>query len=70
VLIYFLKGSLPWQGLKGSTKKEKYERIMEKKIATSIETLCKDCPGIPTQKMIYENRGVCNLFKLLQKSQI
>ncbi len=45
VLIYLLKGTLPWQGLKASTKKEKYERIMEKKIATPIETLCQGAPG-------------------------
>lgn len=28
VLIYFLKGALPWQNLKANNKKEKYERIM------------------------------------------
>lgn len=46
LLIYFNKGSLPWQGLRVGTKKEKYEKIMEKKISTSIEELCKGCPGI------------------------
>lgn len=45
VLVYLLRGELPWQGLKAKTMKEKYEKIMEKKIATSIETLCKDFPG-------------------------
>jgi casein kinase 1 len=29
--------SLPWQGLKAGTKKQKYEKISEKKVATSIE---------------------------------
>lgn len=45
VLMYFLRGSLPWQGLKATTKKQKYERILEKKAETSIETLCKNFPG-------------------------
>ncbi|KAH7302657.1 hypothetical protein KP509_23G081700 [Ceratopteris richardii] len=44
VLMYFLKGSLPWQGLKAGTKKQKYERICEKKMSTSIEALCKSYP--------------------------
>ena len=44
VLMYFNKGSLPWQGLKAYTKKQKYEKISEKKMSTPIETLCKDFP--------------------------
>ncbi|XP_024023855.1 casein kinase 1-like protein 3 [Morus notabilis] len=44
VLLYFLKGSLPWQGLKAATKKQKYDKIREKKIATPIEVLCKSQP--------------------------
>jgi hypothetical protein len=39
ILIYFLKGVLPWQGLQGRTKDEKYERIKEKKAQTPIEEL-------------------------------
>ena len=34
---YFLRGSLPWQGLKAATKKQKYDRIMEKKMTTPTE---------------------------------
>jgi serine/threonine protein kinase len=45
VLVYFLRGELPWQGLKAKTMKEKYEKIMEKKISTQIENLCKGFPG-------------------------
>ena len=32
VLIYFLKGRLPWQGLNGTAKKQKYEMIMRCKM--------------------------------------
>ena len=45
ILMYFLKGSLPWQGLKAGTKKQKYERISEKKVSTSIEALCRGYPS-------------------------
>jgi len=45
VLMYFNRGSLPWQGLKGNSKKEKYDRIMEKKMSTPIEVLCKHFPS-------------------------
>ncbi|KAJ7531141.1 hypothetical protein O6H91_14G033800 [Diphasiastrum complanatum] len=50
VLMYFLRGSLPWQGLKAGTKKQKYEKISEKKMATPIEALCK---GYPTEFASY-----------------
>jgi hypothetical protein len=44
VLLYLLKGSLPWQGLAAHTKKEKYDKIMQAKINTSLEELCLDVP--------------------------
>ncbi|XP_061982405.1 casein kinase 1-like protein 2 [Populus nigra] len=50
VLMYFLRGSLPWQGLKAGTKKQKYEKISEKKVSTSIEVLCR---GYPTEFASY-----------------
>jgi len=45
VLMYFSRGSLPWQGLKANSKKEKYEKIKEKKMSTPIEELCKHFPS-------------------------
>ncbi|XP_022002569.1 casein kinase 1-like protein 11 [Helianthus annuus] len=42
--MYFLRGSLPWQGLKAGTKKQKYDKISEKKMLTPIEVLCKSYP--------------------------
>lgn len=47
ILIYFLKGKLPWQGLKynGTTKTSHIEAIGEVKMNTSLNELCKDVPS-------------------------
>ena len=37
--LSFFMISLPWQGLKAGTKKQKYERISERKMSTSIEVM-------------------------------
>ena len=37
VLIYFLRGNLPWQGVKVADKKAKYEMIKQKKTEMSME---------------------------------
>jgi serine/threonine protein kinase len=50
VLMYFCRGSLPWQGLPAKNKKQKYQRITEKKASTTIEQLCE---GYPTEFMTY-----------------
>jgi len=52
IFMYFLRGSLPWQGLKAQTKKQKYDRISEKKMATQVEALCK---GFPSEFAVYLN---------------
>ena len=41
VCVYLIKGELPWQGIKGKTKEEKYRKIMEMKRSTREEELCK-----------------------------
>lgn len=51
-MLYFCRGSLPWQGLKAATKKQKYDRIMEKKMTTPTEVLCR---GFPNEFAIYLN---------------
>ena len=45
VFLYFLRGGLPWQGLKAATNKQKYEKIGEKKQTTPIRDLCEGYPG-------------------------
>ena len=49
VLVYFLKGVLPWQGLKNGNK---YTRIMEKKLQIPTEILCY---GLPEELIFYLN---------------
>lgn len=45
MFMYFLRGSLPWQGLKADTLKERYQKIGDTKRATPIEVLCDGYPG-------------------------
>ena len=44
VLMYFLRGSLPWQGIPGKNKDERYKKILQKKEETTAHELCKDFP--------------------------
>ncbi|KAL9048733.1 MAG: hypothetical protein Q9162_007573 [Coniocarpon cinnabarinum] len=44
VFIYFLKGGLPWQGLRAATNKQKYEKIGHRKQETPIDELCEGYP--------------------------
>lgn len=50
VFMYFLRGKLPWQGLRARGVKEKYEKIKQKKIMTNLEELCK---GFPSEFVAY-----------------
>ena len=46
VFFYFLRGQLPWQGLKAANNKQKYEKIGEKKRQTNVYDLAQ---GVPIQ---------------------
>ncbi|XP_048415493.1 casein kinase I isoform X2 [Stegostoma tigrinum] len=48
MFMYFLRGSLPWQGLKADTLKERYQKIGDTKRATPIEVLCDNFPEMAT----------------------
>lgn len=74
MLIYFIKGVLPWQGLDGATKEEKYNKIGDVKRQTTIEELCKDLPMELKVFIDYcygldfaETPNYALLFKLLEK---
>ena len=44
VLLYFLRGSLPWQGLKIKAKENRYKKILAKKKAITSDELCETFP--------------------------
>ena len=44
IIIYFLKGRLPWQGLKANKMEDKFKKILEKKKEISTAFLCKEFP--------------------------
>ena len=44
LLLYLLRGELPWQGVRAQTKHEKYQLIMEKKMSMTPEILCNGLP--------------------------
>ncbi|KAH7720523.1 casein kinase I isoform delta-like protein [Aphelenchoides avenae] len=53
VLMYFNRGTLPWQGLKAATKRQKYDKISEKKMSTPVEELCAGYPDAFAQYINY-----------------
>ena len=44
MMLYFIRGSLPWQGLKASKHKRRDQLVLEKKQTTSVAELCGDLP--------------------------
>ncbi|KAL9022929.1 MAG: hypothetical protein Q9196_007468, partial [Gyalolechia fulgens] len=45
MLLYFLRGSLPWQGLTAADQTQKEELILKEKETINIEDLCEGLPG-------------------------
>jgi hypothetical protein len=45
VLVYFLRGSLPWQGLKVGKGESRTKLVKEMKIKTSTGELCEGLPA-------------------------
>ena len=46
VIMYFIRGNLPWQGLKLKSNEDRYQKILEKKKEISTEELCAEYPKV------------------------
>lgn len=70
VFFYFLRGGLPWQGLKAATNKQKYEKIGEKKQTTPIPELVEGYPREPdhSRYSCYAPRWLTPLQRSLQST--
>jgi len=44
ILIYCLKGSLPWQNVSGNNKEDRYNNVFQLKQSITLIELCKDIP--------------------------
>ena len=53
ILIYFLKGKLPWQDVKAKNKEERYKCILNIKSKETIDSLCQDIPSEFTELLRY-----------------
>eukprot|EP00746_Dinoflagellata_sp_MGD_P071901 gnl/MRDRNA2_/MRDRNA2_292315_c0_seq1.p1 gnl/MRDRNA2_/MRDRNA2_292315_c0~~gnl/MRDRNA2_/MRDRNA2_292315_c0_seq1.p1 ORF type:complete len:296 (+),score=53.20 gnl/MRDRNA2_/MRDRNA2_292315_c0_seq1:117-1004(+) len=78
LLVYLSLGRLPWQGIKGP-KDVRYKQVMELKVHTPIDVLCKDC-AIEFARHLNYSRALqfednpnyeflCNLFRDLYEKQ-
>ena len=52
VLLFFLRGNLPWQGIKAKSNDKHYEKIGNVKQSTSVQELCN---GFPNELCDYFN---------------
>ena len=46
VLLYFLRGGLPWQGIKIKDATERYAETGRRKLASSSSSLCSGFPKV------------------------
>ena len=53
MLVYLIKGSLPWQGLKKKTKENPIDKIGEKKMMIDMKLLCESMPECFYEYIMY-----------------
>ena len=69
VIMYFIRGNLPWQGIKLKSNEDRYKKILDKKKEVSTEELCAECPKVfyeyvkYTKKLGFNEERKYDLFK-------
>ena len=63
LLVYFMRGTLPWQGLRSNASANKYECVFKSKVSISVQNLCHDLPGIRCISMISGIRKIDQVFE-------
>eukprot|EP01065_Artemidia_motanka_P023627 TRINITY_DN2828_c1_g2_i2.p1 TRINITY_DN2828_c1_g2~~TRINITY_DN2828_c1_g2_i2.p1 ORF type:complete len:303 (+),score=54.07 TRINITY_DN2828_c1_g2_i2:63-971(+) len=53
VLVYLLRGHLPWMGLRGLTEEEVFAKVARCKETTTVEDLCRGCPAEVREYLTY-----------------
>ena len=59
MLVYFNLGDLLWQGLEAATRKQKYEKVGEKKLSIPVEVLCR---GYPSELLLWVGVVCCYVW--------
>jgi serine/threonine protein kinase len=74
MLVYFLRGAMPWSGLAAKTQKEKFQRIAEVKASTDLGELCEGQPACfkayieATRALTYDQRPDYNALRALYRN--
>ena len=58
VVVYLIKGELPWQGVKGKTKEERYAKILEMKRRMNEDDICSGIDGGDVKEFMKYVRGL------------
>ena len=53
IIIYLMKGNLPWDYVKAKTLQERFDKIMQQKISISVNDLCSNLPNQIVEYLTY-----------------
>lgn len=69
VLVYLLKGRLPWQGLPARSQAERLEKVLDVMSCTTVELLTKDLPSMRAYDILVEYKKYMQYVRGLNFTQ-